>query len=246
MSKLDLPIQIASSLPDHMMQSLPATQAIVQLRNQCMSAMLHQRIASGFKQVVILGAGPVTYADQLATPDVHYFEIGQATIVQHKLAQSLCDRSLVNTTYIAENYLQPRLIELLQRHQFDVHLPTYFVWAGSVPSLKRGDIITLIDTLRNQIHQFHLSFDYLSFQLLNHSTNDSELNQTLDCLNHLGINWNTVFKDIATFARALGLEPLETCTLAELHNRYRPRSSLPSTLLNFYCVCTIAKQVLRW
>ncbi|MBD3886812.1 class I SAM-dependent methyltransferase [Phormidium tenue FACHB-886] len=230
-----------------LMQSFSPTQAIIQLRNQYFDEVLHQQAISECRQVVMLGAGfdpPRTV--RLATPNVHYFEIDQATILQHKLAQSPIDRSLENSTYITGNYLQPNLIELLQQHQFDVRLPTYFVWAGSVPSLKRSDIISLIDTLRNQVYQFQLSFDYLSHQLLSRSAHAPAFNQTLDCLEHLDINWTTVFKDIAVFTKGLGLELLDTCSIAQLHDRYCPQSTLPSSLLQFYWVCTIAKQSLTW
>lgn len=187
-----------------LMQSCSSTQAIIQLRNQYFDEVLHQQTVSKCRQVVMLGADFYPHAVQLATPNVRYFEIDQAAILQRKLAQLPLDRSPENTTYITGNYLQPNLIELLKQHQFDVRLPTYFVWAGSVPSLKRGDIISLIDLLRNQVHQFHLSFDYLSHQILNRSTHDPALNQTLDRLEQLGISWITVFKDIAIFIRGLG------------------------------------------
>lgn len=229
-----------------LMQSCSSTQAIIQLRNQYFDEVLHQQTVSKCRQVVILGAGFDPRTVQLVTPNVHYFEIDQAAILQHKLAQLPLDRSLENTTYITGNYLQPNLIELLKQHQFDVRLPTYFVWAGSVPSLKRGDVISLIDTLRNQVRQFQLSFDYLSHQILDRSTHDPALNQTLDCLEQLGISWITVFKDIAVFTRGLGLELLDTCSIAQLHDRYCPQSALPSNLLQFYRVCTIAKPLINW
>jgi O-methyltransferase involved in polyketide biosynthesis len=229
-----------------LMQSCPSTQAIIQLRNQYFDEVLHQQTVSKCRQVVMLGARFHPRTVQLVTPNVHYFAIDQAATSQYKLTQLPLDRSLENITYITENYLQPNLIELLKQHQFDVRLPTYFVWADSVSSLKRGDIISLIDLLRNQVHQFHLSFDYLSYQILNRSTHDPELNQTLDRLEHLGISWITIFKDIATFTRALGLNLLETYTAAQLHDRYYPQSSLPSALLQCYCVCTIAQQRLTW
>lgn len=227
------------------MQSFPLSQAIVWLRRQYFDEILHQQIASGCKQVVILNAGLDTYTDRLINSGIRYFEVSQPAIIRYKLAQASCNQGAAATTYIAENYLQPNLIELLQHYQFDVHLPTFFVWAGSIPSLKRSDIIALLEALRNQVCQFHLSFDYLSHQTPNSSSNP-EFNQSLDRLDHLGLNWITTFKDISTFTRGLGLELLETYSLAELHDRACPQFPLPSSLLHFYCVCTIAKQVLRW
>lgn len=227
-------------------ESFAPTQTMVQLRSQYLDEMLCQQIASGCKQVIILGTEFALCPDRLASPNVHYFEVGPAAIIQHKLAQLPSNHNTGNITYIAEDTPQIQLIERLQQHQFDVHLPTYLIWADSVSSLERSDIIAILDSLRNQVHQFHLSFAYLSHQGSDRSTNDPELNQILDGLEQLGIGWITVFKDIATFIRALGLDLLETYTIAQLHDRYCPHSSPPLTLLHCYCVCTIAKSVLNW
>lgn len=230
---------------------LPTIQAIVQLRSQYINERLGEQIGSGCKQIVILGSGFEPDPVLFATSDIRYFQISQAAqtdqaVIIHAETAPLPVHSIAaNTIHITGGYLQPNLITRLQQHQFDVHLPTYIAWVN-VSALKRGDIIALIDTLRNQIRQFHLSFDYLSHQVSDRSLNHPKVNQILDRLEYQGIRWITSFKEIATFTRGLGLELRETMSIAQLHERYCPQVSLPSPLLNFYCVCTITKQGLSW
>ncbi|MBD3887163.1 hypothetical protein IFO70_36795 [Phormidium tenue FACHB-886] len=57
------------------------------------------------------------------------------------------------------------------------------IWfGGQRPLTEAGDIISLINTVRSQVREFQLSFDYLLHQILDRSTNDPKLNQTLDRL----------------------------------------------------------------
>lgn len=59
----------------------------------------------------------------------------------------------------------------------------------------------------------------------------------LNCKFGLG---NCVFSQEAIATR-LGLELLETYTIAELRDRYSPQSSLSFPMLHVYSVCAIAK-----
>jgi O-methyltransferase involved in polyketide biosynthesis len=216
------------------------TESIAPLWQQYLEERLQQQIAAGCRQIVILNAGD-SFLNQRVS-GVRYFEIGQTAAIQQKLSQ--VSGNDVNTTYIAEDYLQPNLIERLNEHQFDIYLPTYFVWMSSVSVLKRGTVIDLLDTLRNQICRFHVSFDYFSHQSSDRATSDSEFYSLVHLLEPL--EQITIFKDIATFTKGLGLELLEAYSMAQLRDRYSPQSPLSSPLLHGYSVCTIAKPTLKW
>lgn len=222
-------------------QSFPPAHTMIQLRARHFDKMLADQIASGCKQVVILGAGLDTRAVRFAAPNVQYFEIDRADKLQQK---AFLHQDIAHVTCIARDYLEPGLIEILQEHGFNTRLSTYFLWEGVVPNLQRGDIIDVLDALRNQVRQFQLSLDYLSHQMIVQSEDDAELNESIHCLENLGTTWATVFKDIPTFVRALGLRVVENLSTAELHARYYPQAVLPSKLLQFYYVCTIEKNTL--
>jgi O-methyltransferase involved in polyketide biosynthesis len=216
------------------------TKSIAPLLQQYLKERLHQQTALNCKQVVILNAGDCFLSQRVS--GIRYFEFGQTATIQQKITQFNCNNR--NTTYIAQDYLQPNLIDLLKEHQFDMHLPTYFVWIGGVSALKRVVVIGLLDTLRNRVRQFHLSFDYCSHQIGDRAASNSDfypLRNLLEASQPI-----TVFKDIAAFTRGLGLELLETYSMAQLRDRYSPQSSLSSPLLHVYSVCTIAKPTLNW
>lgn len=222
-------------------QSFPPAKEMVKLRTRYFDDVLAQQIALGYQQIVILGSGLDTRAARMPAPDVRYFEIDQAATLQLKAERLAAHQIAAAVTYIPGDYVKDNLIELLSRNDFNFQRPTYFLWEGNVTYLKKGDVIAVLDAIRNHVTHFKLSFDYMSKQVITKTTGSSDLDGYIEQLEQRNAAWVTGFKDISCFARGLGLEVVENWSAAQLHDRYRPQQPLPSRLFEFYFVCTLAR-----
>lgn len=220
--------------------SFPPIKEMVKLRTRYFDEVLAQHLTQGYQQVVILGSGLDTRAVRMATPNVRYFEIDQAATL-HLKAERLAAHSItVEVTYIPGDYVKDDLAALLKNNYFDFQLPTYFLWEDKVTYLKRADIIAVLDTIRNHVQHFQLSTDYMTHQVTTKTTGYTELDKHIKQLKQQSAPWITGFKNIANFARGLGLDAVEICSAVQLRDRYRPQMPLPSPIFEFYFVCTIA------
>ena len=222
-------------------QSFPPVKDMVKLRTRYFDDVLAQQLALGCQQVVILGSGLDTRAVRMSAPGVRYFEIDQAATLQLKAERLAANGVMAEVIYIPGDYVKDDLMALLTSNHFNLQLPTYFLWEGNVTYLKKGEIIAVLDTIRNHVKHFQLSLDYLSNQVITKTTGYVALNDYIEQLEQRGAPWITGFKDMTCFARGLGLNIVDTYSAAQLHERYRPQSPLPSPIFEFYFVCTIAR-----
>lgn len=222
-------------------QSFPAVKDLVKLRTRYFDDVLAQQLALGCQQVVILGSGLDTRAVRMAISGVRYFEIDQAATLQLKAERLAANGIAAQVTYIPGDYVKDDLMGLLESSHFNAQLPTYFLWEGNVTYLKKGEIIAVLDVIRNRVRQFELSLDYMSDQVINKTTGYAELDDYMEQLERRGASWITGFKDMNCFTRNLGLNIIETYSAAQLHERYRPQIPLPSFIFQFYFVCTIRR-----
>jgi methyltransferase (TIGR00027 family) len=225
-------------------QSFPPVKDMVKLRTRYFDDVLAQYLALGYQQVVILGSGLDTRAVRMANPQVRYFEIDQAATLQLKAERLIANNIAAGVTYISGDYIKDNLIALLKNNHFNFQLPTYFLWEGNITYLKRGEIIAVLDTIRNHVQHFKISLDYMAHQVITKTTGYVELDDYIEQLKQRGAPWITGFKDMTCFARGLGLEVIEICSVAQLHDRYRPYTPLPSPIFEFYFVCTMARSCL--
>ena len=222
-------------------QSFPPVKDLVKLRTRYFDDVLAQQLALGYRQVVILGSGLDTRAVRMSAPGVRYFEIDQAATLQLKAERLAANGIAAEVTYIPGDYVKDDLIALLENNHFNFQLPTYFLWEGNVTYLQREDIIAVLDTIRNHVEHFKLSLDYLSHQVIAKTTGYVELDDYIEQLEQRGASWITGFQDMTCFTRSLGLDIVETYSAAQLHDRYRPQLPLPSSIFQFYFVCTITR-----
>lgn len=222
-------------------QSFPPVKDLVKLRTRYFDDVLAQHLAQGYQQIVILGSGLDTRAVRMAASNVRYFEIDQAATLKLKAEQLAAHGITTEVTYIPGDYVKDDLIALLKDHDFNFEQPTYFLWEGNITYLKRGEIIVVLDIIRNHIRHFQISIDYMAHQVITKTTGYVELDDYIEQLKQRGAPWITGFKDIACFARGLGLNAIEIYSASQLHDRYRPQLPLPSPIFEFYFVCTLSR-----
>lgn len=120
-------------------------------------------VATGTRQVVILGAGLDTFAYRNPHPDVRVFEVDHPDTQEWK-RQRLEAAGIelpASLTFAPVNFESQTLATGLAAAEFDRSRPAVFIWLGVIMYLTRD---TILDTLRfaaDQARPVRLVFDYL-------------------------------------------------------------------------------------
>ncbi|MEG5034044.1 SAM-dependent methyltransferase [Microcoleus sp. AT3-D2] len=220
-------------------QNSPAAKEMVKLRTKYFDDVLSNQILGGCKQVVILGSGLDTRSARINGEGVIYFEIDDRATLQLKEETLKANKVTANVRYLPGDYVKYGLISLLKQSEFDFTLPTYFLWEGNTTLLDKKDVIFVLEQIRDNFHNFRLSFDYMSEKVILRTTGYQDINDYIDKYESMYAPWITGFENIATLADELNLKVIENFSTADLHAEYRPRRSLESNLFKFYFVCTL-------
>ena len=223
----------------HIAQSSPPAKEMVKLRTKYFDDVLSNQILGGCKQVVILGSGLDTRAARINGEKVTYFEIDDRTTLQLKEETLKANKVIANVRYLPGDYVKDGLMPLLKQSEFDFARPTYFLWEGNTTLLGQKDVIFVLEQIRDNVHNFRLSFDYMSEKVILRTTGYQDINDYIDKYESMYAPWITGFENIATLADELNLKVIENFSTADLHAQYRPRRSLESNLFKFYFVCTL-------
>ena len=226
-------------IASHIAQSSPAAKEMVKLRTKYFDDVLSNQILGGCKQVVILGSGLDTRAARINGEKVTYFEIDDRATLQLKEETLKANKVTANVRYIPGDYVKDGLISLLKQSEFDFDLPTFFLWEGNTTLLGQKDVILVLEQIRDNVHNFRLSFDYMSDKVILRTTGYQDINDYIDKYESMYAQWITGFEKIATLADELHLKVIENFSTADLHAQYRPSRSLESNLFKFYFVCTL-------
>ncbi len=230
-------------LASQIAQSSPAAKEMVKLRTKYFDDVLSNQILGGCKQVVILGSGLDTRAARINGEKVTYFEIDARATLQLKEETLKANKVTANVRYLPGDYVKDGLIPLLKQSEFDFARPTYFLWEGNTTLLGKKDVIFVLEQIRDNVHNFRLSFDYMSEKVILRTTGYQDINDYIDKYESMYAPWITGFENIATLADELNLKVIENFSTADLHAEYRPGRSLESNLFKFYFVCTLENVV---
>lgn len=220
-------------------QNSPAAKEMIKLRTKYFDDILSNQILAGCKQIVILGSGLDTRAARINGSGVIYFEIDDRATLELKESTLKAHKITANVRYIPGDYVQNNLIALLKQSDFDFEQPTYFLWEGNTTLLAKQDVIFVLETIRDHVKDFKLSFDYMSEKVIARTTGYQDINDYIDKYESMYTPWITGFENIETLADELSLKIIDNFSTAELHEQYRPHRSLASNLLKFYFVCTL-------
>ena len=199
----------------------PAMKEMVKIRTRYFDDVLERELSSGCRQVVLLGAGLDTRAIRKSAPDVMYFEIDDGATLAMKRArlQKLAVRP--NIKFIAANYVTDGLIKLLLANGFDPALSTYIIWEGNTMYLSSDSNKAIMEQLRDNLRNFHLSFDYLAGAVITKTTGEAGMARMAQNFANIGAPWVTGFDDISTIAGKVKLRVIDNLTTDELHRAYR-------------------------
>ena len=224
-------------------QSSPAAKEMVKLRTKYFDDVLSNQILGGCKQIVILGSGLDTRAARINGEKVTYFEIDERATLQLKEETLKANKVTANVRYLPGDYVKDGLIPLLKQSEFDFARHTYFLWEGNTTLIDKKDVIFVLEQIRDNVHNFRLSFDYMSEKVILRTTGYQDINDYIDKYESMYAPWITGFEKIATWADELNLKVIENFSTTDLHAQYRPGRSLESNLFKFYFVCTLENAV---
>jgi len=113
-------------------RAFPHVELWIAARTAVIDAEVRGRIAEGFTQIVILGAGLDTRAARIATSGVRFFEVDQPASQADKRARliQLDAYPLDAATYVSCDFEQQDFLAQLSASGFDVSRAALFVWEG--------------------------------------------------------------------------------------------------------------------
>jgi methyltransferase (TIGR00027 family) len=216
----------------------PAVKDMVKTRTRYFDDMLDTQIAAGIGQVVILGAGLDTRGVRKRARGVRYFEIDDPATMELKRLCYANARIEAGVTLIPGNYVTDGLIDLLRSNDFEFDVPTYFIWEGNVMYMPlAADRQTMVQ-LKRHVHQFWLSFDYLTESVIAKTTGDASLTVLVESFEAMDAPWVSGIDDIDILASEVGLRVVENITTGQLYRKYRGRPA-SSPIFHHYSICTL-------
>jgi methyltransferase (TIGR00027 family) len=216
----------------------PAVKDMVKTRTRYFDDMLDAQLATGIRQVVILGAGLDTRAVRKRSPGVRYFEIDDPATMELKRRCYADARVFSDVTLIPGNYVSEGLVDLLRSNGFAFDKPTYVIWEGNVMYMALATDKHTMRELTRHVPHFRLSFDYLTEAVITKTTGDASLTTLVESFEAMDAPWVSGIDDIHGLAREVGLRVVENTTTAELYRKYRGRPA-ESPIFEQYSICTL-------
>jgi len=216
----------------------PAVKDMVKTRTRYFDDMLDTQIATGMRQVVILGAGLDTRAVRKQSIGVRYFEIDDPGTMELK-RRCYAEAGIgADVTLIAGNYVTDGLIDLLRPNGFNPDVPTYLIWEGNVMYMPLPTDKHTMLQLKRHLKRFRLSFDYFTESVVTKTTGDADLTILVESFEAMSAPWVSGIDDIHSLARELDLRVVDNFTTGELYRMYRGRPThLP--VFQHYSICTL-------
>lgn len=175
-------------------------------------------VATGVRQVVILGAGLDTFAYRNPHPGLRVFEVDHPATQawkQQRLAASGLDQP-DSLTFVPVDFETDTLAAGLESAGFSRTDPAVFVWLGVVFYLTPDAARTTLEYIARQSEPVEVIFDYL--QLAETDEDRARLQARANRAEAVGEPWFSYFTpdDIAAQLRALGFTDIEDRSATDL------------------------------
>jgi methyltransferase (TIGR00027 family) len=183
----------------------PSTEVLVQFRSRYFDEQILRQTATGVKQVVLLVAGLDTRAIRFGPPEVSFYEIDQADLIEYKRKRLEESGYALNSRLIPCNYVKQDWVSALSAHGFHTDQPACIIWEGNSMYIPEPEIAALLDTMRDRLKKFSLSFDYLSRRLVERRSSLLRSRHLLEVFATLEAPWVSGFDEIGPTLRRAGL-----------------------------------------
>ena len=224
---------------DRIFASFPPVKTNVWVRTRYLDDRLDAQLQSGFRQVVILGAGLDTRAQRKARTGVAYFEIDDGATLRFK-QERLREKGIEpGAAYIPGDYVAEDLAALLSGAGLDFSLSTHFIWEGNTMYLSAAAVTRVLSSIAQNLPRFSLSFDYMPPEVIAKATGDAEITALVERFAAMGAPWTYGLSDVENLAERIGARVADRFTLAEFHRRYWPDKTPQSQLFDYYTLSTL-------
>lgn len=198
-------------------------------RTKFIDGHLLQAIEHGIRQVVILGAGydsrASRFGQKLREGEVRVLEVDLPSTQADKRARmracSIAEPR--NVTYVAHDFNEGELIDVLRRHGFDPQRPTFFIWEGVTYYLQSQAVANVLDLVVGRCAKgSSLAFDYSlrAFVAGDESTYGGRAMQKWLKQNNERFLFGLNADEIRGYVRAFNLSVTEDIGSAEIKARY--------------------------
>jgi methyltransferase (TIGR00027 family) len=211
----------------------------VRIRTRYFDDRLEQAIASGCRQIVILGAGLDTRAFRKQAPGVVYFEIDDPNTLSFKQERLEAAGYRASDVFIPGNYVEQGVLPLLEANGFDRGKPAFFIWEGNTMYLSKEMNLNVLAELRDALRAFSIAFDYMSQQVINDATGEEDITKVVERVAAMGAPWQFGIDDLPSFAKEARLSVADTVTTADLHRAYWPGRAIGTRMFDHYSLCTL-------
>lgn len=134
----------------------------IALRTRFAEDALEKAVASGVRQLVVLGAGLDTYAYRNSHGNLRVFEVDHPATQAWKRGR-LDEAGIgvpASLTFAPVDFETQTLASGLKDAGFDTALPTFFTWLGVVPYLTEPAIFATLEYVASLPGGAHVVFDY--------------------------------------------------------------------------------------
>lgn len=134
----------------------------IALRSRIAENRLAGAVASGLRQLVVLGAGLDTFAYRNPFPDLRVFEVDHpATQAWKRYCLAMAGIDVPSTlTFAPVDFERETLADGLAAAGFDRAQPAFFTWLGVVPYLTEAAVVATLTYIATQPGGAHVVFDY--------------------------------------------------------------------------------------
>lgn len=150
-------------------RAFPPAELWLAARTAALDVEVRRRIAAGWTQIVVLGAGLDTRAARLAAPGVRFFEVDQPASQADKRARlfALDNYPIDAATYVACDFERDDFLTRLVEGGFRVDAPALFLWEGVTYYLEEAAVrATLARVATGTDPRSVIAFDYIGRRLI--------------------------------------------------------------------------------
>ncbi len=200
--------------------AFPPSTTMVRFRTRYFNRFVERGIASGARQVMLLGGGFDMRAHIYGNQDVAFFEVDQKVVLEFKRA--VLERGgLAQPPSLLANYLDADVPAGLTELGFDPAAATLIVWEGNTMYLPPESVVPFLNHLADAMSSFRIAFDYFALDLQDRGSVDPEDRRRIEGVERaMGASFPTGFSDLAVFENQRPLRVAESGSFAGLAEEY--------------------------
>jgi methyltransferase (TIGR00027 family) len=203
--------------------AVPASDLWVALRTARLDDVTKHAIASGIRQVAILGAGLDTRAARLANPGVRFFEVDAPLSQRDKRARlaRLSGYPMDAATFVECDFEGDDFLDRLVACGLDRNAPALFVWEGVSYYLPEVAVRATLNRVASAAEPSSvIVFDYFGAKFVAGGGNDEEDRQARDKVANMGEPLRFGTSDVLPLLYECGFRRVHVESFDEIALRY--------------------------